>query len=55
MGCTRPTDCFVVEAGSIESVRSFTLDARLYQWNTVKVNATFTPEEALKSLGGVTR
>ena len=44
---------FVVEAGSIESVRSFTLDARLYQWNTVKINATFTPEEALQSLDGV--
>ena len=37
----------VVEAGDIETVRNFTLQSGLIQWNTVKVNATWSLEEAL--------
>ena len=44
---------FVVESGTIEAVREFLREGGVYQWNTVRVNATYTPEEALKSLEGV--
>ena len=37
----------VVEADDIESVRNFALQSRLMQWNTVKINATYSIEEAL--------
>jgi hypothetical protein len=37
----------VVEADDIESVRDFALQSRLMQWNTVKINATYSMEEAL--------
>jgi hypothetical protein len=37
----------VVEADDIDSVRSFTLQSRLMQWNTVKVHATYSLEEAV--------
>ena len=37
----------VVEANDIETVRNFTLQSGLMQWNTVKVNATWSLEEAL--------
>ena len=40
----------VVEAGSIEAVRAFVTDAGLYQWNTVKINATWSMEEALQMI-----
>jgi hypothetical protein len=40
----------VVEAGSIEAVRSFVTEAGLYQWNTVKINATWSLEEALQQI-----
>ena len=43
----------VVESKDIESVREFTRVSGLYQWNTVSINATFTPEEAIKSLEGM--
>ena len=44
----------VVEAGNIEAVRSFVTEAGLYQWNTVKINATWTMEEALEMIDGLT-
>ena len=37
----------VVEADDIESVREFVLQTRLIQWNTTKINATYSIEEAL--------
>jgi hypothetical protein len=43
----------VVEADDIESVRNFALQSRLMQWNTVKINATYSMEEALALLDDV--
>jgi hypothetical protein len=37
----------IVEAGEIDSVRDFALQSRLMQWNTVKIHATYSMEEAL--------
>jgi len=37
----------VVEADEIERVRSFAMESRLVQWNTVHVHASWTIEEAL--------
>lgn len=37
----------VVEAQDIDSVRNFALQSRLMQWNTVKIHATYSMEEAL--------
>jgi hypothetical protein len=37
----------VVEAEDIEAVRDFTFQSRLVQWNTVKIHATYSMEEAL--------
>jgi hypothetical protein len=37
----------VVEANDIDSVRDFTFQSRLMQWNTVKIHATYSMEEAL--------
>jgi hypothetical protein len=37
----------VVEAEDIGSVRDFALQSRLMQWNTVKIHATYSLEEAL--------
>ena len=37
----------VVEADDIDSVRSFALQSRLMQWNTVKIHATYSIEEAV--------
>ena len=37
----------VVDADDIESVRNFALQSRLMQWNTVKINATYSIEEAV--------
>jgi hypothetical protein len=37
----------VVEANEIESVRDFALQSRLMQWNTVKIHATYSIEEAV--------
>lgn len=37
----------VVEADDIDSVRNFALQSRLMQWNTVKIHATYSIEEAL--------
>jgi hypothetical protein len=38
----------VVEADDIEPVRSFALHSRLMQWNTVKIHATYSMEEAVE-------
>lgn len=38
----------VVEADDIESVRSFALHSRLMQWNTVKIHATYSIDEAVE-------
>jgi hypothetical protein len=37
----------VVEADDIDSVRNFALQSRLMQWNTVKIHATYSIEEAV--------
>ena len=37
----------VVEASDIDSVRSFALQSGLMQWNTVKIHATYSIEEAV--------
>jgi hypothetical protein len=43
----------VVEADDIDAVRSFALQSRLMQWNTVKIHATYSMEEALALLDDV--
>jgi hypothetical protein len=37
----------VVEANDIEAVRDFIFQTRLIQWNTTKIHATYSMEEAL--------
>jgi hypothetical protein len=37
----------VVEADDIDPVRSFALQSGLMQWNTVKIHATYSIEEAV--------
>ena len=37
----------VLEADDIDSVRDFALQSRLMQWNTVRIHATYSMEEAL--------
>lgn len=37
----------VVDANDIEVVREFILQSRLIQWNTTKIHATYSMEEAL--------
>jgi len=41
----------VVEANDIEVVRDFVLQSRLIQWNTTKIHATYSMEEALAKSG----
>jgi hypothetical protein len=43
----------VVEADDIDSVRNFALQSRLMQWNTVKINATYSIEEAVDMIDEV--
>jgi hypothetical protein len=43
----------VVEAGDIDSVRNFALQSRLMQWNTVKIHATYSIEEAVAMIDEV--
>jgi len=43
----------VVEADDIESVRNFALQSRLMQWNTVKIHATYSIEEAVTMIDEV--
>ena len=44
----------VVEADKAESVHGFLSDARLDQWNTVRVVPSLTIEEGMKELQGTT-
>jgi hypothetical protein len=37
----------VVEADDIETVRNFVLHSRLIQWNTTKIHATYSMDEAI--------
>jgi hypothetical protein len=37
----------VVDAADIEAVRNFILQSRLIQWNTTKIHATYSIEEAI--------
>jgi hypothetical protein len=37
----------VVEADDIEAVREFILQSRLIQWNTTKIHATYSIDEAI--------
>jgi hypothetical protein len=37
----------VVEADDIEAVREFIVQSRLIQWNTTKIHATYSMEEAV--------
>jgi len=37
----------VLEADDIDSVRDFAFQSRLMQWNTVRIHATYSMEEAL--------
>jgi hypothetical protein len=43
----------VVEAGDIDSVRNFALQSRLMQWNTVRIHATYSIEEAVAMIDNV--
>src|SRR4051794_36264750 len=43
----------VIEADDIDSVRTFALQSHLMQWNTVKIHATYSMEEALAMLDEV--
>ena len=43
----------VVEADDIDSVRDFALQSRLMQWNTVKIHATYSIEEAIAMIDQV--
>ena len=43
----------VVESDDIESVRNFALQSRLMQWNTVKIHATYSIEEAVAMIDEV--
>jgi hypothetical protein len=37
----------VVDANDIEAVREFVVQSRLIQWNTTRIHATYSMEEAL--------
>ena len=43
----------VVDADDIDSVRNFALQSRLMQWNTVKIHATYSIEEAVGMIDDV--
>jgi len=43
----------VAEADDIDSVRTFALQSRLMQWNTVKIHATYSIEEAVSMIDDV--
>jgi hypothetical protein len=43
----------VVEADDIDSVRNFALQSRLMQWNTVRIHATYSIEEAVAMIDEV--
>jgi hypothetical protein len=43
----------VVESDDIDAVRNFALQSRLMQWNTVRISATYSIEEAVAMLDEV--
>lgn len=43
----------VIEAGDIDAVRTFAHQSRLMQWNTVRINATYSIEEAVAVIDDV--
>jgi hypothetical protein len=43
----------VVESDDIDSVRNFALRSHLMQWNTVKIHATYSIEEAVTMIDEV--
>ena len=43
----------VAEADDIDSVRNFALQSRLMQWNTVKIHATYSIQEAVAMIDEV--
>jgi predicted RecB family endonuclease len=43
----------VVEADDIDAVRDFALQSHLMQWNTVRIHATYSMEEALGLIDSV--
>jgi hypothetical protein len=43
----------VVDADDIDSIRNFALQSRLMQWNTVRIHATYSMEEALPLIDSV--
>jgi hypothetical protein len=43
----------VVESDDIDAVRTFALRSRLMQWNTVRINATYSIDEAVAMLDEV--
>ncbi len=43
----------VAEADDIDYVRNFALQSRLMQWNTVKIHATYSIEEAVAMIDEV--
>jgi hypothetical protein len=43
----------VVESDDIDSVRNFALQSGLMQWNTVKIHATYSIEEAVAMIDEV--
>jgi hypothetical protein len=43
----------VVEADDIEAVREFMFQSRLVQWNTTRIHATYSMEEALAKVNNL--
>lgn len=43
----------VVEAADIEAVRDFAFQSRLAQWNTTKIHATYSIDEAIARADGL--
>jgi hypothetical protein len=43
----------IVESDDIDAVRNFALQSRLMQWNTVRINATYSIEEAVAMIDDV--
>jgi hypothetical protein len=43
----------VMEADDIDAVRDFMFQSRLIQWNTTKIHATYSLEEALARADGL--
>lgn len=41
----------IVESADIENVRNFIMESRLVQWNTIKIYATWSLDEALERAG----